>query len=345
MKNNYKIYLIALLALGFALLFEACNGDNQVEKNAQQTEKIQFKFGSLELPILDGSLCGAPFYVAKEKGFFAEEGIDAKLIAADGETRKLGLSKGTYALTNSDFQFFQAIENGVDIKIVDGIHIGCIKVLVKKGSPYKKASDLRGKKIAVDEIGATPHQAASLWLEANGVSAINDVQFLPYADGNLALEALERGQVEAVSLWDPLGSLAAVDGRADVLMDLATDPVFAGRYCCFYYVSGILLEKEPGKIKALLRALEQAHAWISEHPEETVELMQAGKHSAIEDKEFATALIKSYEYQSPEQKIKSDRNLKADLHYFADLLHKVGYLQLNADEFTEKIYREVDWNK
>lgn len=283
--------------------------------------------------------------MAKEKGFFAEEGIDAKLIAADGETRKLGLSKGTYALTNSDFQFFQAIENGVDIKIVDGIHIGCIKVLVKKGSPYKKASDLRGKKIAVDEIGGTPHQAASLWLEANGVSAINDVQFLPYADGNLALEALERGQVEAVSLWDPLGSLAAVDGRADVLMDLATDPVFAGRYCCFYYVSGILLEKEPGKIKALLRALEQAHAWIGEHPEETVELMQAGKHSAIEDKEFATALIKSYEYQSPEQKIKSGRNLKADLHYFADLLHKVGYLQLNADEFTEKIYREVDWNK
>ena len=82
---------------------------------------------------------------------------------------------------------------------------------------------------------------------------------MPYADGNLALEALERGQVEAVSLWDPLGSLAAVDGRADVLMDLATDPVFAGRYCCFYYVSGILLEKEPEKIKALLRALEQAH--------------------------------------------------------------------------------------
>lgn len=197
----------------------------------------------------------------------------------------------------------------------------------------------------MNAIGATPHQAASLWLEANGVSAINDVQFLPYADGNLALEALERGQVEAVSLWDPLGSLAAVDGRADVLMDLATDPVFAGRYCCFYYVSGILLEKEPGKIKALLRALEQAHAWISEHPEETVELMQAGKHSAIEDKKFATALIKSYEYQSPEQKIKSGRNLKADLHYFADLLHKVGYLQLNADEFTEKIYREVDWNK
>lgn len=331
----------AAFTLGFALI--ACE-EEKTEK-AAATNEPAFKYGSVEIPVSDGTLCIAPFFVAKEKGFFAKEGVDVKFVSANAETRKIGLNNGTYPITNSDFAFFQSVENGVNIKVVEGFHVGCIHLLVKKGSPIRSAQDLKGKKIAVNAIGATPHQAATLWLEANGVSAINDVQFLPYADGNLALEALERGQVEAVSLWDPLGSLAAVDGRADVLMDLATDPVFAGRYCCFYYVSGILLEKEPEKIKALLRALEQAHTWISEHPEETVELMQAGKHSAIEDKEFATALIKSYEYQSPEQKIKSGRNLKADLHYFADLLHKVGYLQLNADEFTEKIYREVDWNK
>ena len=331
----------AAFTLGFALI--ACE-EEKTEKAAVANEPA-FKYGSVEIPVSDGTLCIAPFFVAKEKGFFAKEGVDVKFVSANAETRKIGLNNGTYPITNSDFAFFQSVENGVNIKVVEGFHVGCIHLLVKKGSPIRSAKDLKGKKIAVNAIGATPHQAATLWLEANGVSAINDVQFLPYADGNLALEALERGQVEAVSLWDPLGSLAATDGRADVLMDLATDPVFAGRYCCFYYVSGILLEKEPEKIKALLRALEQAHSWISEHPEETVELMQAGKHSAIEDKEFATALIKSYEYQSPEQKIKSGRNLKADLHYFADLLHKVGYLQLNADEFTEKIYREVDWHK
>lgn len=331
----------AAFTLGFALI--ACE-EEKAEK-AAATNESAFKYGTVEIPVSDGTLCIAPFFVAKEKGFFAKEGVDVKFVSANAETRKIGLNNGTYPITNSDFAFFQSVENGVNIKVVEGFHVGCIHLLVKNGSPIRSAQDLKGKKIAVNAIGATPHQAATLWLEANGVSAINDVQFLPYADGNLALEALERGQVEAVSLWDPLGSLAAVDGRADVLMDLATDPVFAGRYCCFYYVSGILLEKEPEKIKALLRALEQAHTWISEHPEETVELMQAGKHSAIEDKEFATALIKSYEYQSPEQKIKSGRNLKADLHYFADLLHKVGYLQLNADEFTEKIYREVDWNK
>ena len=246
MNTNYKVYLTALLAFGFSLLAGACGGENSDKQAAKQTEVTQgqFKFGTLELPILDGSLCGAPFYVAKEKGFFAEEGIDAKLIAADGETRKLGLSKGTYALTNSDFQFFQAIENGVDIKIVDGIHIGCIKVLVKKGSPYKTAADLKGKKIAVDEIGGTPHQAASLWLSLGGVSTKpedNQVQFLPYADGNLALEALEQGQIDAAAIWDPLASAYEKSGKADAIMDVAKDPVFDGRYCCFIYVSAKIL--------------------------------------------------------------------------------------------------------
>ena len=328
--------IAAIFTLGFTLI--ACE-----EKN-EKSEESAFKFGTVEIPVSDGTLCIAPFFVAKEKGFFAKEGLDVKFVSANAETRKIGLNNGTYAITNSDFAFFQSVENGVNIKVVAGFHVGCIHLLVKKGSPIRSAQDLKGKKIAVNAIGATPHQATVLWLEANGVSAINDVQFLPYADGNLALEALQREQVDATALWDPLGSLAAADGRADVLMDLATDPVYAGRYCCFYYVSGVILEKEPAKIATLLRALEQAQAWISEHPEETVELMQAGKHSAIEDKAFATTLIKSYEYQTPEQKEKSGRNLKADLHYFADLLHKVGYLQLNADEFTDKIYREVDLN-
>ena len=219
----------AAFTLGFALI--ACE-EEKTEK-AAATNEPAFKYGSVEIPVSDGTLCIAPFFVAKEKGFFAKEGVDVKFVSANAETRKIGLNNGTYPITNSDFAFFQSVENGVNIKVVEGFHVGCIHLLVKKGSPIRSAQDLKGKKIAVNAIGATPHQAATLWLEANGVSAINDVQFLPYADGNLALEALERGQVEAVSLWDPLGSLAATDGRADVLMDLATDPVFAGRYCCF----------------------------------------------------------------------------------------------------------------
>ena len=339
--QKLKIFLTLFVSIFFVFALNACEKSKAENK---ENGNAKFKFGNVELPVLDGALCGAPFFVVKEKGFFADEGIGATLIAADGETRKLGLSKGTYPLTNSDFQFFQAIENGVDIKIVDGIHIGCIKILVKKGSPLKTAKDLLGKKIAVDEIGGTPHQAASLWLSVNGVSTKpedNQVTFLPYADGNLALAALAQGQIDAAAIWDPLASSYEKAGKADVILDIATDPVFAGRYCCFIYVSAKVLHEEPEKIKALLRALHRAEAWISKHPEETVDIIAEGKYSEIEDKELAVKLIKDYVYTSEEERKKLGRDVKGDLKYFSEQLHQIGYLQKDADEFVKNVFEEI----
>ena len=53
------------------------------------------KYGKINIPALDGSLCGAPIYIAYENGYFTEEGFDVTLISADTETRKIGLNNGT----------------------------------------------------------------------------------------------------------------------------------------------------------------------------------------------------------------------------------------------------------
>ena len=47
--------------------------------------KSEYKYGKIDIPGKDGSLCGAPIYIAYEKGFFAEEGFDVNLISADTE--------------------------------------------------------------------------------------------------------------------------------------------------------------------------------------------------------------------------------------------------------------------
>ena len=131
----------AVFSLGFALT--ACE-EEKTEKTAATSDPA-FKYGTVEIPVSDGTLCIAPFFVAKEKGFFAKEGVDVKFVSANAETRKIGLNNGTYPITNSDFAFFQSVENGVNIKVVEGFHIGCIHLLVKKGSPIRSAKDLKGK--------------------------------------------------------------------------------------------------------------------------------------------------------------------------------------------------------
>ena len=305
----------------------------------------EFKYGKLELSGKDGALCGAPTYIAHAKGFFAEEGFDVTLVSMNTEARKIGLNNGTLPVVNGDFQFFPSIENDVKVKVVDGLHNGCIKFLIRNDSTIKEAKDLKGLKIGDDEIGGTPHQVASVWLEKGGVSADpskGEVTFLPFDDGNLEVEALKNGDIDVAALWDPFGSVQEKAGNFKLLFDLSTDPAFEGKYCCFLYASEKLLNEKPDEIAALLRAYQKAQDWIAKNPEEAVQIIIDGNYSAIEDKELAVQLIKSYQYPTAEDRAANKQDVGADVKYFAQELSNIGYLTTPVDEFVAKAYQKVD---
>ena len=327
---------LAAVLLAFAVT--ACN------KN-RASGSGNFKYGKIDIPGKDGALCGAPIYIAKEKGFFAEEGFDVSLISADTETRKIGLNNGNIPMVNGDFQFFPSIEEGVNVKVVDGLHKGCIKFVVLPNSNIRTVNDFRGKKIGVDEIGGTPHQVASVWLEKAGISAKpqdRDVEFLPYSDGNLELEALYSGQIDVAAMWDPLGSVAEKEGKVKVVFDLTTDPIFADHYCCYLYASSKIINENPEKISALLRAYRKAQDWISKNPAEAVEIISGGKYSAIEDRPLAEELIKHYAYPGQHQHGTSEYDVEADVIYFATALYDIGYLKTAPAQFVRSAYYKVD---
>ncbi|HCK23599.1 MAG TPA: nitrate ABC transporter substrate-binding protein [Bacteroides graminisolvens] len=349
---KYFTKIISVVAL-LSLLVSSLSGCGQTnDSNASSsgtvaTSTSEYKYGKIDIPGKDGSLCGAPIYIAYEKGFFAEQGFDVNLISADTETRKIGLNNGTIPIVNGDFQFFPSIENDVKVKVVDGLHYGCIKLLVPTDSPIKGVEDLKGKKISVDEIGGTPHQVASVWLEKNGISAKQEdgeVTFLPFSDGNLAVEALSRGEVDVAALWDPFGSVQEKTGNYRVILDISTDEPFAGKYCCFLYASEKLLDESPEKVAALLRAYRAAQNWISENPEETVDIIINGNYAQIEDKELAVELVKSYAYPSTADRAESVTRVHDNVLYFAQQLYQIGYLTTDPETFAKEAYADVDIN-
>lgn len=360
MKRLRKIVSMLMLALTLNFLLTACSGkpvetvkegtdkedaSTGTPTKAGSSDKVEYKYGKIDIPGKDGALCGAPIYIAYEKGFFAEEGFDVTLISANAEARKIGLNNGSIPIVNGDFQFFPSIENDVKVKVVDGLHNGCIKFLVPKDSPINGVKDLKGLKIGVDEIGGTPHQVASVWLEKNGISAKpedGEVKFLPFDDGNLEVEALNKGDIDVAALWDPFGSVQEKTGKYKVIFDLSTDPTFANKYCCFLYASEKVLNEEPEKVAALLRAYQKAQHWISENPEETVQTIIDGKYSAIEDKELAVDLIKHYAYPSTQDRESNKQDVGSDVLYFATELYNIGYLKTKPEDFIKKAYQKVD---
>ncbi len=343
MKKSKILVSGALILSMLAVSFTGCEKKEQT--GGSHSSQTEYKYGKIDIPGKDGALCGAPIYIAYENGYFAEEGFDVNLISADFETRKIGLNNGTIPIVNGDFQFFPSIEEGIDVKVVDGLHNGCIKLVVLPDSDIKTASDLKGKKIGVDEIGGTPHQVASVWVENAGISALpedNEVTFLPFSDGNLELEALYNGDIDVAAMWDPLGSVSEKEGKTKVIFDLATAPDFAGKYCCFLYASNKLIKENPEEVAALLRAYRKAQNWISENPEKAVDIIISGKYSQIEDKELAIELLKSYEYPSTAAREGNEHNIADDVYYFATALHDIGYLKTEPKEFEESYFYDVD---
>lgn len=349
MKKRLKVLsfvLSAVLLASCSVSESKADSSKSGESTAASTGKADYKYGKIDIPGRDGALCGAPIYIAYENGYFADEGFDVNLISADFETRKIGLNNGSIPIVNGDFQFFPSIENGIDVKVVDGLHEGCIKFAVRPDSDIKTVQDLKGKKIGVDEIGGTPHQVASLWLENAGISADaskGEVTFLPYSDGNLEFEALSKGEIDVAALWDPLGSIHEKAGDVKIIFDLGTDTYFKDHFCCFLYASTKVLNENPDEVAALLRAYRKAQEWIYENPEKAVDIIVNKKYASIEDKELAVDLVKSYGYPSADKHNDSwDGRVESDVKYFVDGLHKIGYLKTDPEEFSKKIYQKVD---
>jgi len=243
--------------------------------------------------------------------------------------------------------FFPSIEEGVNIKVVDGLHKGCIKFAVRTDSDIKTVQDFKGKKIGIDVVGGSPHQVASMWLENAGISAKPEdgqVQFLPFTDGNLELEALYSGAIDVAGLWDPFGSVVEKAGKVKIVFDLTTDPFFADHYCCFLYASSKVIKENPEKVAALLRAYWKAQDWIANNPKEAVDIISDKKYSAIEDKELAAELISHYQYPTFQQHGTKGFNIEEDVKYFAQALYDIGYLKTQPDQFVKDAFYKVDLN-
>src|SRR5438093_13539566 len=74
-----------------------------------------------------GLTCDAPIYVAYEKGFFREEGLEPELVKCNWATNKDALALASYDRSHHLVMYFlKPIEQGLDVRFLAGIHRGCL---------------------------------------------------------------------------------------------------------------------------------------------------------------------------------------------------------------------------
>ena len=214
-----------------------------------------------------GGTCEAPTFVAFQKGFFKEEGLDVELVKSSFDQLRQGLDAGTIDATMANFAWFKPIEQGLNIKLTGGIHTGCISAVTPKDSGITSIKDLKGKIIGVDAIGGGPQIALSAALRANGIDPTTEVEWKAYPGPQLD-EAINKNEIQAYMTWDPFPAQAVKDKGYISLLNIGKDEPFSQSYCCFVGISGIVVSKDPEKAAAITRAFLKAAEWVGKNPGE-----------------------------------------------------------------------------
>src|SRR5205823_14101459 len=129
-----KSKLITAVSLS-VLLVAGCN--KNPSSTARNSNKVRVGY--------IGLTCEAPIYVAYEKGFFKEEGLEVELVRCQWAQYKDVLALGGFDITHHLIMYFlKPIEMGLDVKFTGGIHRGCLRVQAGGKGNIRTIEDLRG---------------------------------------------------------------------------------------------------------------------------------------------------------------------------------------------------------
>jgi NitT/TauT family transport system substrate-binding protein len=237
-----------------------------------------------------GLTCEAPIYVAYEKGFFKEEGLEPELVKCAWANYKDTLALGGYDITQHLVMYFlKPIEQGLNVRFLAGIHRGCLRVQAGANTNIHTIQDLKGKRIGVPGMGTPPFVFANRVFGTHGIDPAKDISWKVFPAGELGL-AIDKGEVDAVANAEPIGSLLLAQGKVRNIADQMADAPYKDEYCCEVVANGKWVDANPDTAARATRALLKGAKWVETNPKAAAVLAVEKKYLASTAELNTTAL-------------------------------------------------------
>ncbi|MFZ5595497.1 MAG: ABC transporter substrate-binding protein [Bacillota bacterium] len=248
---NYKKILCLLFCV--LLVFGAAGCSN---KKGDDVIRIGM------LPIVDA----LPFYVASEKGYFQEEGLNVQLTGFDSAMeRDSALQAGEIDGTLGDVLAVAALNNsGTPVKIVSlGLgetgKEGRFAILASPGSGITKPEDLKNVPVAISTNSIIEYVTDSILMEQGLKSDEIKKESIPKIP--LRFNMLLENKIKAACLPDPMAALAQSKGAR-----LVADDTSSNLSQTVIYFRDEFLGRNPGAVTKFLRAYGRAASEINSNP-------------------------------------------------------------------------------
>ncbi|MCS6910770.1 MAG: ABC transporter substrate-binding protein [Anaerolineales bacterium] len=248
MKRYLSTAPTALLAL--ALVLAACApASTSVATQAPAPAPVTLRTGYIPV------IFYAPLYLAIERGYFAAEGITLELTPIQsGNDAIVQLAAGNFdvALGGANAGLFNAVHKGLKFQIVAPLHserppLTTPLIISAKNDTIKTVADLKGKKVAVNALGAGTEYWLNEALKTGGLT-MADIQLEAMPFANIAA-ALDSGQIDAAVMSEPFVTTAADKGLVKILKN-----DYINGFTATYVFMSALATERPEVARGFLRA-------------------------------------------------------------------------------------------
>ncbi len=142
------------------------------------------------------SLSQIPFYVAQERGFFRDEGLDVNLIVMGAPVANLALIGQNVDFSSVPTAALSAMLRGAPLRVIFNAFYRPLVWLYSKAEIHS-VKELKGKRVGVAGIGSGPDHLLRELLRQNGMDPSRDVTILGLGVQSNLYTALSTGNIDA----------------------------------------------------------------------------------------------------------------------------------------------------
>ena len=229
------------------------------------------------------------FWIAMEKGYFKEEGLEMKpIVFTSGVPLMQALSGGSVDVAIMGAVISNFPTQGVGkIFLLNDIEFDTAKLYARPESGVSTIKDLKGKKIATVK-GTTAHVFLHNALKANGLDSTKDIELVSM-DMAGAVAAFISGAVPVISTWVPFDVQIREKVPGAKLISSAKEFYPGAAIMGGWVAANKYHEAKKDVLRKVIRAWTKANDSLMANPPDALKLIHAKAYSNIPFSDIETA--------------------------------------------------------
>ena len=332
MKMRKWISLAAAVLMMTAIPFTALAQENEEKELTEVT-----------LNEVAHSIFYAPQYVAIEKGYFAEEGLNLTLVTgfgADKTMTALLSGEAEIGFMGAEASIYAFQEGATDpvINFAQLTQRAGNFLVAREEMPDFKWEDLKGQKVLGGRKGGMPEMVFEYILKNNDIDPVTDLEIDQSIDFGSTAAAFTGDLSAAFTVeFEPSATALEKEGDGYVVASLGVDSGYVPYTS--YSAKTSFLEENPQIIQSFTNALQKGMDYVQNHSPEEIAQVIAPQFPETDLNTLTTIVTRYYQQDTWKDNLVFEKDsfqlLQDILECAGELSERVDYEQLVSTDFAK----------